>query len=167
MRNKTIIKCSVLFFIAMSVLVFGYSLGFFTDFIPIRGPYRELYDVLQDFNRTVFNYSVMAIVPVTLLYIFDNHRTNQYTIINKVLGLIAGGFALYQSLFVLSQIEKFREAYLAIDPVEVQIYYPKYTMSETAFDAAYLIFGGLIIGAIALIIISLVNKKTKEADGRT
>ncbi len=162
MRNKKVIKFSVILFFAMSILAFGYSLGFFTDFLPIRGSYRELYDSYQLFNRELFKYTGIAIAPMLLLFVFDNHSTNQYGIINKVLALVTGGFALFQSYFVLTQIEFLRSGYQLIDVEEVRIYYPKYELSEVAFDAAYIIFIGLAIAAVLLIAISVVNKKDKE-----
>lgn len=162
MRNEKIIKILVLSFIIMSLLGVLYSLGFFTDFLPIRSAYKEMYDEFQVFNRAVFNYSLIALIPVILMTVFDNHKTNQYGITNKLIAFIAGGFALYQSYFVLTQIGGLKEQYVEIDPTFVQMLYPNYEMSTMAFDSGYIVYSLLAFTSILVILVALVNKKQKE-----
>jgi len=159
MKKVETIKFIVLSFIALVILAFVYSLGFFTNFLQIRGSYRELYDGLQGFNRNIFNYSFFMVLGAGLLYVFDSHRTNQYSIVNKLIGVLNGIAGLGLSWFVMSKIPHFKSEYLKINLEDILMYYPDYKISVFAFDIGNILFTMMIISSIILIIASLVNKK--------
>ncbi len=161
MRNKTFIKMTVILFVVMTSIVFIYSLGFFTNFLPIRSAYKDLYMKLQNFNRGVFNLALGGFISVVLLLFLDNHKTNQYKGINQLVGIGAGVYALYQAYFVLSRLEGLKSEYMIIEPEKVRLLYPDYMVSDTIFSFGHIIFSVFAIAAVLIILISLMNKAKK------
>lgn len=163
MNKKRLTKIVTMSFFLMSILAFLYSLGFFTDFLPIRSAYRDLYDNLQWYNRSMFNLAVVAVIPIVLMLTFDSHKTTAYSIVNKIINLGAAGLAFYQSYFVLSLLPYFKTEYMKIDVEQVRVLYPDYVLGKNVFAFGYLVYGLLVLSAVGILVVAFLNnKKSKE-----
>ena len=162
-------KILCLALLAVSAIIFIYSLGIMTDlydalYSTIRSVKnldkstvtgsRVYYD-MQDFNKLFLKLSIGMILLCVTLFITNTHNRRKYYIGNycSIALVSAGGAAL--TVWAHGQIEAFKAQFLAINFEELLEHATKrktlYTESTFWFDVHYLIFGLLVIGIVLLI----------------
>lgn len=171
MYKKQMIVQKVLCFaaIAVSVVVFLYSLGIMTDlydslYSTMRNP-NDLLDTsvpgsivyynMQEFNRMFLVFSIGLILLAVLLFITNTHVRRRYYIGNYfATGAFAvGGIGL--SVFCHSYIEVFKGQFLQVDfealQAHAEMWGTLYTKSTFWFDAHYGVFFLVILVSVLLV----------------
>ena len=155
--------------LAVSALVFLYSLGLMTDlydslYSTMMDPSNiddtwvtgsQVYYHMQPFNKTLLTYSIGTILLSCLLFITSTHSRRRYYIGNLVsTGVFAaGGIAL--SVWSHFQLEAYKAEFLSINFEELQFFAEMwdspYIDSTFWFDAHYIVFGLLTLVALLLV----------------
>jgi len=162
-------KILCLALLAVSAMIFIYSLGIMTDlydalYSTIRSAKnldkstvtgsRVYYD-MQDFNKLFLKLSIGMILLCVTLFVTNTHNRRKYYIGNycSIALVSAGGIAL--TAWAHRQIEAYKAQFLAINFEELAEHAAKrktlYTESTFWFDVHYLIFALLVIGIVLLI----------------
>jgi len=162
-------KILCLALLAVSAIIFIYSLGIMTDlydalYSTIRSAKNldkstvtgsRIYYDMQDFNKLFLKLSIGMILLCVTLFITNTHNRRKYYIGNycSIALVSAGGIAL--AVWAHGQIEAYKAQFLAINFEELADHAAKrktlYTESTFWFDVHYLIFGLLVIGIVLLI----------------
>ena len=171
MYKKQLILQKLLCFaaLAVSALVFLYSLGLMTDLYDSLYPTMmdpnniddtwvpgsQVYYHMQPFNKALLGYSIGLILLACLLFITSTHSRRRYYVGNAVsVGAFAvGGTAL--SLWSHSQVEAFKTEFLTkVDFNELQFFSEMwetpYIDSTFWFDAHYAVFGAVMLVVVLL-----------------
>lgn len=151
MKKSKIMRAVTLIYAALAIGAFVYSLGFFTNFVQIRSADRNLYDLLQLYNRKIFNYSLAVMLGSFVLFIVGYNHGNR-NLSAKIIGTANGLGAIWISYFVLQYLNVFKTKYLTIDVEAIQLYYPDYQLSTFVFDFGFLFFVVFAVFAVLLII---------------
>ena len=162
-------KILCLALLAVSAMIFIYSLGIMTDlydalYSTIRSAKnldkstvtgsRVYYD-MQDFNKLFLKLSIGMILLCVTLFVTNTHNRRKYYIGNycSIALVSAGGIAF--TVWAHGQIEAFKAQFLNINFEELAEHAAKrktlYTESTFWFDVHYLIFALLVIGIVLLI----------------
>ena len=162
-------KILCLALLAVSAMIFIYSLGIMTDlydalYSTIRSAKnldkstvtgsRVYYD-MQGFNKMFLRLSIGMILLCVTLFITNTHSRRKYYIGNycSIALVSAGGIAF--TVWAHGQIEIFKAQFLNINFEELAEHAAKrktlYTESTFWFDVHYLLFGLLVTGIILLI----------------
>jgi len=170
-------KILCLALLAVSAMIFLYSLGIMTDlydalYSTIRSAKnldkstvtgsRVYYD-MQDFNKQFLGYSIIMILLCLTLFITNTQNRRKYYIGNYcAIGLVsAGGIAF--TVWAHGQIEIYKAQFLQINFEELAEHAAKrktlYTDSTFWFDIHYLVFGLLVIGIVLLIANAIWKRK--------
>ena len=162
-------KILCLALLAVSAMIFIYSLGIMTDlydalYSTIRSAKnldkstvtgsRVYYD-MQDFNKLFLKLSIAMILLCVALFLTNTHSRRKYYIGNYcAIALTAAGGTAF-TVWAHGQIEAFKAQFLNINFEELAAHAQKrktlYTESTFWFDIHYLLFGLLVIGIILLI----------------
>jgi len=156
--------------IASSVVVFLYALGIMTDlydtlYSTMRNPNNLLqtdvegsivYYNMQAFNNVFLRYSIVLILLACLLFITNTHIRRKYYIGNYISVLLFVAANVYVAWDAHYYIEKFKQAFLAIDfealKAHAELWKTTYTESTFWFDVHYAVFGfALVVCALLLL----------------
>lgn len=162
-------KILCLALLAVSVMIFIYSLGIMTDlydalYSTIRSTKnldkstvtgsRVYYD-MQDFNKLFLRLSIGMILVCVTLFITNTHNRRKYYIGNYCSIALVSGCGIAFAVWAHGQIETFRAQFLNINFEELAEHAAKrktlYTESTFWFDIHYLAFGLLVIGIVLLV----------------
>ena len=163
-------KILCLALLAVSALIFIYSLGIMTDlydalYSTIRSANnldkstvtgsRVYYD-MQDFNKMFLRCSIGMILLCLTLFVTSTHSRRKYYIGNYcATALVTAGGAAF-SVWAHGQIEAFKAQFLQINFEELAAHAAKrktlYTESTFWFDIHYLLFGLLLAGIVLLVV---------------
>lgn len=172
MYKKQIILQKIICFaaIAVSALVFLYALGLMTDLYDSLAPTMmdrnniddtwvpgsQIYYHMQPFNKDLLGYSIGMILLSVFLFITGTHSRRRYYVGNQVsVGVFAvAGVAL--SVWSHTQVEAFKTEFLTkVDFAELQFFAEMwetpYIDSTFWFDAHYVVFGLVVLVAVALV----------------
>ena len=162
-------KILCLALLAVSAMIFLYSLGIMTDlydalYSTIRSAKnldkstvtgsRVYYD-MQDFNKLFLRMSIVMILLCVILFITNTHNRRKYYIGNYCsIALVAAGGTAF-AVWAHGQIEIYKAQFLSINFEELAEHAAKrktlYTESTFWFDIHYLLFGLLLAGIILLV----------------
>lgn len=177
MYKKQLIVQKIICFaaLAVSALVFLYSLGIMTDlydglYFTMMDPTNpddtwvpgsQIYYHMQPFNKQLLGYSIAMVLLACLLFITSTHSRRRYYVGNWV---ATGAFAIAgTALSVWShiQVEAFKAEFLKLDFDSLQFFSEMmetpYIDSTFWFDAHYAVFG-LVLLACVLLVVNLVWK---------
>ncbi len=172
MYKKQLILQKIICFaaLAVSALVFLYSLGLMTDLYDSLAPAMmdrnniddtwvpgsQIYYHMQPFNKALLGYSIGLILLSCLLFITSTHSRRRYYVGNVVAvgAFAAGGTAL--SLWSHFQVDAFKMEFLTkVDFNELQFFAEMwetpYIDSTFWFDAHYVVFGLVMLIVVALV----------------
>jgi hypothetical protein len=155
-----IIRLVIFLYVTLAVLSFVYSLGFFTNFLQIRGADRALYDTLQDFNRTLFNYSFYVMMASFGLIVFDSQHGGHFGILNPIIEMINSGLGFLLSVMLFSVLPNLKASYSGLNIDDIHLYFPKYELSTYMFDIGFGLAVALFIAASLLMIRAIINLKS-------
>ena len=177
MYKKQLIVQKIICFaaLAVSALVFLYSLGLMTDlydslYFTMMDPTNpddtwvpgsQIYYHMQPFNKQLLGYSIALILLSCLLFITSTHSRRRYYVGNVVAtgAFAVAGVAL--SVWSHFQTEAFKAEFLKIDFDSLQFFSEMmetpYIDSTFWFDAHYVVFG-LVVLACVLLVANLVWK---------
>ena len=178
MYKKQLILQKIICFaaLAVSALVFLYSLGLMTDLYDSLYPTMmdpsniddtwvpgsQVYYHMQPFNKALLGYSIGLILLACLLFITSTHSRRRYYVGNAVaVGVYAvAGTAL--SLWSHSQAEAFKTEFLTkVDFGELQFFAEMwetpYIDSTFWFDAHFAVFG-LVMLVVVLLVVNFIWK---------
>lgn len=155
--------------IAVSAMVFIYSLGIITDvydslYLTMRNPNdltqtsvpgSIIYYDMQGFNQQLMLAGIGLILLSLLLFLTNTHVRRRYYIGNYVASGLYAVAALAVSIWGHMQIEAFKAQFLQIDFVALKAHADTwntlYTESTFWFDVHYFVFALLIIVAALLV----------------
>lgn len=169
-KQMTLQRVLCILFIAASVLVFIYGLGFMTDVYDMLTPYdgkteemRQLMTDMDLFDRDLVRAGIGLILVSLVLLLTNTHTRRRYYISNYVATGLGCAAAFVVSILAHNEIIGLRERYYsgiidfevvkkALDshpgrraPLGV------FTDSPLWFDAHYFIFGILLVAAVLLV----------------
>ncbi len=178
MYKKQLILQKILCFaaLAVSALVFLYSLGLMTDLYDSLYPTMmdpsniddtwvpgsQVYYHMQPFNKALLGYSIGLILLACLLFLTSTHSRRRYYVGNAV---SVGAFALggtVLSLWSHGQVEAFKTEFLTkVDFTELQFFAEMwetpYIDSTFWFDAHFAVFG-LVMLVVVLLAVNFIWK---------
>ena len=178
MYKKQLILQKILCFaaLAVSALVFLYSLGLMTDLYDSLYPTMmdpsniddtwvpgsQVYYHMQPFNKALLGYSIGLILLACLLFLTSTHSRRRYYVGNAV---SVGAFALggtVLSLWSHGQVEAFKTEFLTkVDFTELQFFAEMwetpYIDSTFWFDAHFAVFG-LVMLVVVLLVVNFIWK---------
>ena len=173
MYKKQLILQKILCFaaLAVSALVFLYSLGLMTDLYDSLYPTMmdpsniddtwvpgsQVYYHMQPFNKALLGYSIGLILLACLLFLTSTHSRRRYYVGNAV---SVGAFALggtVLSLWSHGQVEAFKTEFLTkVDFTELQFFAEMwetpYIDSTFWFDAHFAVFGLVMLVVVMLVV---------------
>ena len=171
MYKKQLIVQKIICFaaLAVSALVFLYSLGLMTDlydslYFTMMDPTNpddtwvpgsQVYYHMQPFNKALLVYSIGLILVSCLLFITSTHSRRRYYIGNAVAtgAFAAAGVGL--SVWAHIQVDGFKAEYLKLDFDSLQFFSEMmgtpYIDSTFWFDVHYAVFGLVTLTAVLLI----------------
>ena len=171
MYKKQLIIQKIICFaaLAVSALVFLYSLGLMTDLYDSLYPTMmdpdniddtwvpgsQVYYHMQSFNRTLLNCAIVLVLLACFLFITSTHSRRRYYIGNFVsVGLFAiVGAAL--SIWEHIELEAYKAEFLQVDFEELQFFSEMwktpYIDSTFWFDAHYAVFGLVLLVCVLLV----------------
>ena len=148
-------------FVIVSLLTLVLSLAFMTDFKVLFdqpygvGTFHD--DVLQVYNRAIFNASIVMVIGAFIVSVFDFRKA-----ISDYLGLIVLGilslFNVYKSFIFLSQIEDMTNEYLALNFEDMllaanDVYEP----TTRTFELTRMLYMGVIVVTLLFLVVSVIN----------
>lgn len=142
-------------YIALAIVAFGYSLGFFTNFVQISGADRKLYDLLQLFNHKIFGYSLFVMLSAGLVHVSHNLGNGIY----RTVSVISGAVSLYLSYFIIKYLPFLKSSYLNVNLEDVQMYYPNYTMSTMTFDIGNVLFIAFAVITVLFVVSAFIKQE--------
>lgn len=155
--------------LAVSVVVFVYSLGLLTDlydslYMTMRNPNdltqtnvsgSFIYYAMQSFNQQLLLASIAMILLSVLLFLTSTHVRRKYYIGNLAATVAWAAAAVGVSVWGHIQLAAYRAQYLQIDfaalKEHAEMWGTLYTESTFWFDIHYLVFGLVILTAVALV----------------
>lgn len=171
MYKKQIVLQKIICFaaLAVSALVFLYSLGLMTDMYDSLYPTMmdssniddtwvpgsQIYYHMQPFNKTLLGYSIGMILLACLLFITSTHSRRRYYVGNAV---ATGAFAVAGaglSVWSHLQLEAYKAEFLKVDFDELaffaEMWETPYIDSTFWFDAHYVVFGLVVLVCVLLL----------------
>ena len=114
-----------------------------------------VYFNMQEFNKTLVNYSLVYIILAALLFVTNTSTRRKYYISNYIsIGLVAAA-SLYIPIYTHPYIEIFKAQWLKVDFEALkeysETYGTLYTESTLWFDLHYFVFALMILIAVALV----------------
>lgn len=177
MYKKQLIVQKIICFaaLAVSALVFLYSLGLMTDlydslYFTMMDPTNpddtwvpgsQIYYHMQPFNKQLLGYSIAMVLLACLLFITSTHSRRRYYVGNWVAtgAFTIAGAAL--SVWSHIQVEAFKAEFLQLDFDSLEFFSEMmetpYIDSTFWFDAHYAVFG-LVLLACVLLVVNLLWK---------
>ena len=155
--------------LAVSALVFLYSLGLMTDlydslYSTMMDPNNiddtwvtgsQVYYHMQPFNKALLGYSIGMILLGCLLFITSTHSRRRYYIGNLVSTGVFAAAGIGLSIWSHIQVEAYKAEFLNINFEELQFFAEMwespYIDSTFWFDAHYAVFGLLTLVAVLLV----------------
>ncbi len=155
--------------LAVSALVFLYSLGLMTDlydslYFTMMDPTNpddtwvpgsQIYYHMQPFNKQLLIYSIGMILVACLLFITSTHSRRRYYIGNLVSTVAFVGTGTALSVWGHVQVEAFKAEFLKIDFDSLQFFSEMmetpYIDSTFWFVAHYAVFGLMVLICVALV----------------
>lgn len=158
--------------LAMSALVFLYSLGIMTDiydtlYYTMPNPNNiysskvsgsAIYYEMQTFNTIFTDLSIGLILVTLILFITCTHSRRKYYVGNYIAVALSAIANIGISAWALYHIEYYKARYLQIDFAALKEFWENrkqpqvYTDSTFWFDISYLVFGLLLFVTVLLIV---------------
>ena len=172
--------------LAISVMVFLYSLGIMTDlydtlYYTMPNPNNiynskvsgsAIYYEMQPFNALFTNLSVGLILVTLILFITSTHSRRKYYIGNYIAVGISAVYNIFISVWTIYHVAFFKARYLLIDFAALKEFWENrkqpqvYTDSTFWFDISYVVFGLLLIATILLIINTILKVNLMKEEKR-
>jgi len=156
--------------IAVSALVFLYSLGLMTDLYDSLAPTMmdrnniddtwvpgsQIYYHMQPFNKALLGYSIGLILLSVFLFITSTHSRRRYYMGNVAAVALYAVSGVVLSVWSHIQVDAFKTEFLTkVDFNELQFFAEMwetpYIDSTFWFDAHYVVFGLVVLVAAALV----------------
>lgn len=155
--------------LAVSALVFLYSLGLMTDlydslYFTMMDPSNiddtwvpgsQIYYHMQPFNKTLLGYSIALILLACLLFITSTHSRRRYYVGNAVSTVAFAGAGAALSVWAHVQLEAYKAEFLKLDFDSLQFFSEMmdtpYIDSTFWFDAHYVVFGLVLVVGVLLV----------------
>lgn len=186
MYKKQLIVQKIICFaaLAVSALVFLYSLGLMTDlydslYFTMMDPTNpddtwvpgsQIYYHMQPFNKQLLMYSIGMVLLSCLLFITSTHSRRRYYVGNWVAtgAFTIAGAAL--SVWSHIQVEAFKAEFLQLDFDSLQFFSEMmetpYIDSTFWFDAHYVVFGLVLLTCVLLVVNLLWKNGLMRAEKR-
>ncbi len=151
--NKELIihKIQKILFFGSVILVFLFSLGFFTNLVQIRGADRSLYDLYQGYVRMVFNLSLGALILVLFLRMSRFSLSEKFSVSQFLTSCILALGMIVLSVYSLSRLPGFLVLYSTVDLEDVRMFYSSYEYNDSVFYYGYAVFGFTILSGTAFL----------------
>lgn len=171
-KQLTFQKIVCMAMLAMSAIVFLYSLGIMTDlydtlYYTMPNPNNiynskvsgsAIYYEMQTFNTIFTNLSIGLIIVTLILFITCTHSRRKYYIGNYIAVGLSSVCNIAISIWSLYHIEYYKARFLQIDFAALKEFWENrkqpqvYTDSTFWFDISYLIFGLLLLATVLLVV---------------
>lgn len=172
MYKKQLIVQKIICFaaLAVSALVFLYSLGLMTDlydslYFTMMDPTNpddtwvpgsQIYYHMQPFNKQLLGYSIALILLACLLFITSTHSRRRYYIGNAVSTGVFTVAGVALSVWSHIQLEVYKAEFLKLDFDSLQFFSEMmetpYIDSTFWFDAHYAVFGLVLLACLLLVV---------------
>ncbi|MCM1298966.1 MAG: hypothetical protein NC203_03485 [Firmicutes bacterium] len=157
--------------LAMSAIVFLYSLGIMTDlydtlYYTMPNPNNiynskvegsAIYYEMQTFNGLFTNLSIGMIIVSLFLFVTCTHSRRKYYIGNYIAVVLSAIYNIFISVWSIYHIDYYKARYLQVDFAALKEFWENrgqpqvYTDSTFWFDISYVIFGLLLFVTLLLI----------------
>lgn len=171
-KQLTFQKIVCMAMLAMSAVVFLYSLGIMTDlydtlYYTMPNPNNiynskvsgsAIYYEMQPFNTIFTNLSIVLILVTLILFITCTHSRRKYYIGNYIAVGLSTVCNIAVSVWSIYHIQYYKARFLQIDFEALKEFWANrkqpevYTDSTFWFDISYLVFGLLLLVTVLLII---------------
>ncbi len=172
--------------LAVSVIVFLYSLGIMTDlydtlYYTMPNPDNiysskvsgsAIYYEMQPFNALFTNISIGLIIATLILFITSTHSRRKYYIGNYIAVGISVAYNIFITVWSIYHILYFKARYLLIDFDALKEFWENrnqpdvYTDSTFWFDVSYLVFGLLMAVTVLLIVNTILKVRVMKEEKR-
>lgn len=172
--------------LAMSAIVFLYSLGIMTDlydtlYYTMPNPNNiynskvsgsAIYYEMQPFNALFTNLSVGLILVTLILFITSTHSRRKYYIGNYIAVGITSAYNIFISVWTLYHVAFFKARFLLIDFAALKEFWEDrdqpqvYTDSTFWFDISYVVFGLLLLATVLLIVNTILKVNLMKEEKR-
>ncbi len=159
MKHINIKKTVTIAHMLMTIVMFIFTLGYFTNFLQIRSADRELYDAMQAFNQLIFKASLALIVGAGTMFAFDTQHSDHLCWVSKGINSLNAIGAMVFSAYVLSELPAFKAQYSLIDVEDILMYFPNYKMSTFTFEVGTTLAVAFIVSSLLLIGVSFFKSK--------
>ena len=168
-RQMKIQKILCFLVLAVSIVVFLYSLGIMTDlydslYFTIRDPNKPernpvegalIYYNMQGFNRQFLHYAIGLILCAVLLFLTNTHIRRRYYASNIIAAAVNFAANLYVAIWAHKQIIAYKAEYLQVDFEALKTFSERrhtfYTESTVWFDVHTVVFLFAILANVLLI----------------
>ncbi len=137
-----------------TIVLFVYSLGYFTNFVDLQITNKDFYNTAQIVNRFIFNYSFYAIVAIGLLLILSTQTKEHYSLFDYILVLTISILYIFLNVEIIVVNSVLKAEYLKVDFIKIAKIIPDYKESTFIFTIGNII--NIISIVISLLTISLI-----------
>lgn len=138
-------RSSVKLYLAVSIMLFIYSLGFFTNFNFTSSASEEFYQLAQDTNRFIFNFAFFNIVCAGILIGLDNHTKERYRVTNFVGSVVSIVLIAITAILSFLKIMQVKSDFLQLDYELIRVFDVTFEPSTFVFEFGYVICSILAI----------------------
>lgn len=165
MKNN-IQNISVKLYLGASIVLFVYSLGFFTNFNFTSVASEEFYRLAQDTNRFIFNVSFFNIVLAGILIGLDNHHKEEFTLVNFIGAAVSILLILTTMILSFFNIMEVQSEFLLLDYEVIRVFDVNFEPSTFVFSLGYVIcFLFLVVLGLKIVVLSskVIKRSSKES----
>ena len=181
-KNQMLLQRIACFFMLIAcALVFIYSLGITTDLYGNKFQYyaedidyplvegSEIYYNIQPFNRQLTTAGLVLFLLAASLLVFQNHARRKYYFVNYVTVGVNAVAGIGVTAWALPTVISYKEQFLQVD-FETLKYWAEevlaheWTDSTFWFDAAYVVFGVLMVAIAFLLFVTLYKVHVMRAE---
>ncbi len=149
-------KISVWFALFATAVTFIYSLGFATSLYPtfyLTDFGQTFYADIQPLNRQMLTFSLVGLILVLILFIYNTANRRTYYVTNAVAILIYSVYSLIVAFTFLPQFPVLKVTYATIDFTFLDMVGTWYVKEPKIFDLGHYVYAVYIASAILLIVL--------------
>ena len=181
-KNQMLLqRIACYFMVAACALVFIYSLGLCTDlygnnfayyaedpdYIIIEG--AQVYYDIQEFNRQLTTAGLVLLLLSATLLVFQNHTRRKYYFVNYVTVGVNAAAGIGVTAWALPTVISYKEQFLQVDFETLKFWAEEFLLHEWTdstfwFDAAYVVFGVLMVAIAFLLFVTLYKVHVMRAE---
>lgn len=146
--------------LALFVLYLGFMTNFYALFHNGTMEMFEYYKQLQVFNKEAFNLSLMFLLFVLGLLMFDIHKYRP-GLFGLIVVVAMAGYSIINSISILNVLPLYKNAYEQLDFAAIDDYVP----SVFTFNASFVLQSLLIVLMVLLLIVATITFVQRLREG--